>query len=259
MKPVLAFAFLAFASVAANADAASVRLVDPAFVESVSGTTVADFRYNLSPNNWDVGIAPAGNPISGFASIDAGNNAALSGNTYEFSLKHVAGVGYTFTWFAMNGADRILSFVAADGTRNGVTATSAFNAISIGPNARTTGTKGNTASVELSHLAFSAPSLGSTIAVPDFGSTATQGGVQDGLVERFIVADHNLALVDWTLSGKATLAAFGFNNTAERVKLDIKTRTAIDNTPAPIPLPAALPLLVAGLGVLGFMGRRPRA
>lgn len=259
MKSVFAFACLAATCVAVEARAATVRLVEPAFVQTVSGSTVADFRYRLSNTNWDIAIAPNGNPISGFASVDAGDNSALSGNSYAFSLVHTAGVGYAFTWFGLNGSDRTVSFTTADGTKGGVAATDAFNTISIGPNARAVGRPGNTGAASLGGLIFSAPSLGSTILVPDFAATATQGGAQDGLVERFIVADHNLALVDWTLSGVATLAAVGFGNTDERVKLDIKTRTAIDTTPAPIPLPAALPMLLAGLGAMGVIARRRKA
>ena len=248
--PIITATALVAASVA-TAQASSIALVDPALVDVAPDSTVADFRYRLSNTNWDIGVAPAGDPIGGFQQVNAGNNGALSGNTYAFSLSHAAGTGYTFEFFDVNGADRTVSFTTADGVRNDVAATDAFNTISIGPSARTTNQSGAASSVQLSNLNFSSTDLGADIDIPDFGSSAVQGGAQDGLVEQFLVSDHNLALVDWALTGNATLSRSVFNNTDERVKLDIKTRSA-----TVVPLPAAAPLLLGGLAALGLLRRR---
>ncbi|MCK6371394.1 MAG: VPLPA-CTERM sorting domain-containing protein [Gammaproteobacteria bacterium] len=231
---------LLLASVTAQALTLSLNASPAGFTE-VSGGTVSDSRYRISNNNWDMIIAPAGNPISGFAQSNLGNDAALSGNTYAFEAKYTAGTGYSFQIFgSFNGGtlvDPLVSWTTADGAKNGKSPTDSYNAILL--NARADGVS----TMTISDLAFSISGASTS------GSLASPMAVAGGSMQQWLVADGSLSGTSWTLTGKLNgtgAAAVG----DEGLKFDVYTKNV-----SLVPVPAAAWLLASALGGLAGLRR----
>jgi hypothetical protein len=224
------------------ASATTISVVDPTTFVGPAGPTIADARYRLSNTGVDQLIAPGGNPISGFGAAGIGNVAALTGRTFDFELTYTSGTGTRFRLFDAN-TNSTVRFTTADGTRNGVKADGPFNTILLSAFSNQTG-----ASMTVSDIVFT---WGAGLTGPSSVANLTRSGTQ-GAAETWLATTANLADFDFTIAGKVTGVKV-LTGGDESVKFDIglKNRTL----PAPIPLPAAGWMLVAGLATLGVAAR----
>lgn len=225
------------------ANAATISVVDPTTFVGPAGPTIADARYRLSNNNFDQVIAPSGTPISGFAQAGIGNVAALTGRTFDFVLTYTSGTGTFFRLFDKNH-DRTVSFTTADGSKGGVKADDPFNTILLSARSSQTG-----ASMTVSDIVFT---WGAGLTGPSSVADLTRSG-NKGFAETWLATTANLASFNFTISGKVNgLKTMTGGDESVRFDIGLKNRTL----PAPVPLPAAGWMLLAGLVTLGAAARK---
>ncbi len=242
--------------------AAAPALADLVYIESplvtVHGETgaVGGGKYRLSHANFDQSLDRGTGTLPGnFISLNLGNNTALSARTYDFSFKHIADEGFIFSM--TNTADNTtttLSWgtftVTPPGTNaallNGFAPGDYFNALKVEARATRSGS-----SMSFSNLSFFAPAL--TIADGAFSSgtvTPLVGGPGDplGFNIQHLVADVNLALYDWELTGTIGGQRDAVASGDEEVRFQVIAKV-VDATIVPEPGTAAL-LLLGGLALL---------
>ncbi len=248
-------------ALAQPASAAIVSLgVDPVRVTVTS--TAMNSRYRLSQTNWDQMIATS-TLISGATIVQQqllGNAYTLNGRAWDFTMDYTAGRGYVFTLAdttvpPLGVSPSTVGWIAPFG---GISATRSFNTIELFAQAKNTLQTGVTAqSIELSDLSFSGAGLGTTGSLANMLDThllsPTNG--QD-FARQWLVADTDLSLFNWTLSGtvQAWFSGTVPHNFDKQLKFDLRTVQA-----SVVPLPPAVALLGAGIAVLGWTARRCEA
>lgn len=218
---------------AGTAGAASIAVTDPATFVGPNGPNVVDLRYRISNTNWDQAAIPGGTPTPTMSQQNIANTAGLNGRTFSFVATHAAGTGFAFRLFG-GGYDRTVTFAS----------TAAFNAILLSVRAQQDGS-----GIRVSDIAFAwGAGLTGPAAVPDLVRGENQGFLNLWLASRASLAGH-----DWQITGKVRGLKVHTGGD-ELVRFDIGARNV--TLPAPVPLPAAAPLLLAGLAALGLLARR---
>lgn len=282
-------AVAALALAAAPAVAGTIWINDPGLSVDSIGTIVVGAKYRMSNTNFDQSLDSGGGTLgvpggTNFIATNRGNVAALNGATYDFTFEHRAGQGFIFamtnpsgaTWTQAWGsfapavaADQLaaqLRSSGADGDTPGVFVAPGkpFNALHL--EARATA-NGYTPSVTYSDLVLLTPGLtqvGSLVTgfttVP--GSNGTNPNFPDGndFHSQWFVADSNLALFDWTLSGRVRFDIVGPGTSIdERVRFGITGKQVAFTPPPAVPEPGTWALLIAGFGLVGAALRRRTA
>ena len=199
---------------------------------------VALFRYRLSNTNFDHSIANGGviPPATWVATRNLGNHNALNGAAWDFTLQHVAGTGYTFTLTHAGGGtpgtgSSVLSYPVSTGP--------SFNALEMYAQFQNS-TNVTAGSIAVTSLAFSGTGL---VVDPVYSTlrdlyddrTLAPGPGGNDLDLQWIVADSDLSVVDWTLTGRVVASFSGYTsgNLDERIKFNIKVAEVF---PAPTPV-----------------------
>jgi hypothetical protein len=240
---------------AGAASAASIYVNSPLVTSYATNATVGGFKFRISNGSFDLSL-DAGSDTSGgagsFVSANLGNHSFLNGAAYDFALQHVAGEGLILTMTRVGGGSVTLSwgtFTTPPGGVNAPTLSGAapgalFNSIDIGSVA-----SGGNRSVALSNLTFTS----GTVSTADGSFTAGTTTNASSPASQLVVADANLALSGWTLSGRITLTRQGLGGD-ETVKLRVGFVDA-NVTIIPEPTTAAL----VAIGLLGLLvAGRPR-
>jgi len=252
---ILLGALLASAALGAGpASAASVYVNSPLVTSYVANATVAGFKYRISNGSFDLSLdrgTDTSGPAGSFVSANLGDHSFLNGSAYDFTLQHVAGEGFIVTMTRVGGGGGATlswgTFTTPPGgttaaTLNGVAPGALFNSISL----QSIASGGNRSAV-ISNLTFTS----GTVAVADgsfAGSTTTNA---TSPATQLVVADSNLALSSWTLSGRITLSKQGTGGD-EGVKLRVGF---VDATVTIIPEPTTAALVAVGLLGLVVAGR----
>lgn len=250
-RALVPLAMLAGITLAAGSASSASLYVNSAQVTSYSpNATVGGIKFRISNGDFDVSL-DAGDENGSRISADLGNYSFLNGSAYDFTLQQVAGEGLILTLTpAAGGAATTLSwgtFTTPPGGANAPTLGGAvpgalFNAVEIQSLA-----SGGNRTADLSNLTFTSGSVGT--ADGSFAATATTNASATQLA----VADADLALSSWTLSGRIALSKPGAGGD-ENVKLRIAFVDA-DVTIVPEPTTAAL----VAVGLLGLLvAGRPR-
>lgn len=239
-------------AVAATLSAAATRPATATVVDfdvpaaTVTGVaTVANARYMINTTGWDLAIKPAGTVVDALT-LNAGDDlATFSGQSFAFSLVFTTGQGYTWT---------VGAFPAVSWTTDiygGIGPTERHEAIDVRVSV---GYADVTAA--LANLAFSSPTLGTSGTLRQTMSAAVPTNMSD---QQWLVADGDLSLHDWTLTGSVVLSSADGLNPRGNLTLDVTTHEFVDPVPiAHAPVPAALPLFGAGLAALGLVARARR-
>ncbi len=233
---------------------------------SSAGTPVATARYLLSNTNYDINITNSTSSVTptNIVTGNLGNNATLSGRTFEFTLEHRAGEGFIFSLTSpAAGSSSALSSTVAWGTfstsltgnvaasLNGDTPDESFNVISLFARGDR-----NQSSMAFENLSFSS----TTLSLADGGfvtgvASTSAGGTPTGFFTnaptttafnqytQSLVSTADLSQHDWTLTGSLTGARVGSGGDAQ-VAFEIKMRNA---TVAVIPEPSMAILPLTGL------------
>ncbi len=223
-------------------------------------------RYRISQTNWDQMIA-TNTAISGSTIVQQkflGDAATLNNRAWDFSVNYVVGSGYSFTLTdstlpPLGTSPSTVSWTAPFGAP-AISATRSYNAIELFAQAQNSLQTGVTGlSISVSNLAFSGgPGLSTTGALVGMSDThlLSPGPGGADYAQQWLVADGDLSLFNWVLSGRVQAQFTGSvpSNFDERLKFDIKTVQV-----SPVPLPPALALMLAGLAALGWVGRRRAA
>jgi len=230
-------------------------------------TAVAmDSRYRISQTNWDQMIATS-TVISGSTIVQQkflGDAATLNNRAWDFSVNYVAGSGYSFTLTdttvpPLISSPSTVSWTAPFGSPS-ISPTRSYNAIELFAQAQNNLQTGVTGlSISLNNLVFSGgPGLSTSGALVSMSDThlLSPGPGGADYAQQWLVADGDLSLFNWAITGQVQAQFTGTvpNNFDERLKFDIKTVQV-----SPVPLPPALALMLAGLGALGWVGRRRAA
>lgn len=258
-KPLIIGALVLFTlSGAAWADSIILDAVEGTDFEN-PGSTVMDARYRISGTNWDQMIATSSS-ISTTTIVQTqnlGGVATLNQDVWNFSMSYVAGTGYTFTLTEVtdaNTANLITGSSTVSWTSpqasTGSSPTEAYNAIHLlaVANLRTPITASQ---IDVTNLVFTSSTLTQT------GGPLTNLNDTNSLTfdEEWLVADTNLALHNWTLTGTVVAQYTGSAWTGdggETLKFDILT-TNVDLI-TPVPEPATV--TVMGLGLAGLAAVR---
>jgi hypothetical protein len=257
---VLIAAIFAAASLGAGAaSAASVYVNSPLVTSYAANATVAGFTYRISNTSFDLSLdsgADTGGPAGSLVSANLGNHSFLNGSAYDFTLQHVAGQGFVVTMTRVGGGGSTTlswgTFTTPPGgtnaaTLNGVAPGAVFNSISLQSVAN-----GGNRSVVISNLSFTSGAVG--VADGSFAGTTTTGANTPG--SQLVVADADLALSSWTLSGRITLSKQGLGGD-DTLKLRVGF---VDATVTIVPEPTTAALVAIGLVGLVVAGRpRERA
>jgi hypothetical protein len=254
--------FAVFASVglgAGAASAASVYVNSPLVTSYAANATVGGFKFRISNGGFDLSLdagADTGGGAGSFVSADLGNHSFLNGSAYDFTLQHVAGEGVILTVTRVGGGGGATlswgTFTTPPGgtnapTLSGLAPGALFNSIDL----QTVASGGNR-SATISNLSFTSGSVGT--ADGSFGSGTTTNATSP--VSQLAVADANLALSSWTLSGRITLSRQGVGGD-ETVKLRV---AFVDATVTIVPEPTTAALVAVGLlGLLAAGQPRRRA
>jgi hypothetical protein len=241
----------------ANADAALVQLNALAPAEIVN-STVAMTRYRVSNTNWDQIVAANSSPLNIVQQQNLGDANTLNNRAWDFSVSYVAGSGYTYTLTDTTvpplGTSPSTLVWTAPGGSPALSPTRPFNAIQLYATAQpVTGTTGALAtSITVRNLAFSGAGLttsGALVTMNDMDA------ISPGGVNQWLVADTNLALFNWALTGQVQAGFTGSitaaNQADERLKFDVHMESV-----TAVPVPAALPLLLSGLVGFGVFARQ---
>jgi len=223
-------------------------------------------RYRISQTNWDQMLATS-TVISASTIVEQkqlGNAATLNNRAWDFSMNYVAGSGYRFTLTdtslpPLGSSPSTVSWTAPFGSPS-ISPTRSYNAIELFAQAQNNLQSGVTGlSISVGNLAFSGgPGVSTTGALVGMSDThlLSPGPGGADYAQQWLLADADLSLFSWVLSGRVQAQFTGTvpSNFDERLKFDIKTVQV-----SPVPLPPAMALMLAGLGALGWVGRRRAA
>jgi hypothetical protein len=249
------FVGLGLSAGAAKAALVQLNASTPAVI---ANSTVALTRYRVSNTNWDqiVAVSPniSGNTI--VAQQNLGNADTLNNRAWDFSVSYVAGSGYTYmlTDTTLPPLSPSTLVWTAPGGSPAVSPTRSFNAIQLYATAQpVSGTTGTLpTSIDVRNLVFSGAGLSTSGALATMNDT---DATSPGGVNQWLVADTDLSLFNWVLTGQVQASFLGSitaaNQADERLKLDVSMQSV-----AAVPVPAALPLFVSGLIGFGIFASR---
>jgi hypothetical protein len=246
---------------ASQAVAGQIYINSPlVIVESTD--TVANAKYRLSNNNFDLSIDNSPSTFTPADQVTAGlgNRATLSGRTFDFVLQHVAGEGIIFSATDSGSIGATVSWGTFGTTPggnneaalNGILPPTEFNSLLIGARASQVVDAGSS-SFEYENLAFSGSGLSIVDGAFTSGTVTPTSGDPLGFSFQRLFADVNLADFDWTLTGTITGTKFG-NGGDETVRFNVGFQQVEASV---VPEPSTLAM--AGLGILaagGFGVRR---
>ncbi|MDX2114171.1 MAG: hypothetical protein SFZ24_00940 [Planctomycetota bacterium] len=242
---------LAAASVAAPASAGFVYINSP-LVQGLDapGSTVAQAKYRLSHTNFDISLdRGAGTNPGQFVSANLGNNNAISGRVFQFTLEHTAGKGFSFSLGAPGSPFSTPvawgSFGKGAGVAEelgGVAPGASFNSLVLEARASR-----SNSSMQFSDLEFL--SKGLTIADGSFesglvGPSTSGKGDAPGLWTQELFADTDLSKVNWSLTGLLRGERDAGAGGDETVKFTVGARQSAASVPT---TGAASLFLVAGV------------
>lgn len=245
--------------------AASVTLNAAAITGLGSSDQASHFRYRVSNTNWDTAVATSSAIGSGgviVAQSDRGNHTALNGASFAFSVAYTAGSGYSYTMTRVSGGGSVggVQTLAWTSPVGGVDPTRAFNAISLSTVVNAGMPSGiAAASMSVTGLSFSAAGVVGSGSLQDMLQSWARPSASGASAQQWIVADTDLSVVNWTLSG-TVVGAFQYvqgatspgGNIDERLKFEVTTW----NAPIAVPLPGGAAMGMAGLGALAVRRRR---
>lgn len=254
-------------SVASSALAGRVWINSNQVQNFVETGSVGQAKYRLSQNNFDMSLDRGQGTNPGqFQSLNLGNNNALSGRTFDFTLRHIAGEGLIFTmlntvsrssstlaWGSFTTPPSGSVFTTIGGAEPAATDNPDANRRSFNALILTATSTRNNSSMTFSNLAFT-----SGLSLQDgalFGGAASTPGT--GNIAQRVVSDTNLASIDWTLTGSLTGSRDNSAGGDETVKFTIAEKIASFRV---VVIPAANPLTMstAGLALVAGMGMCPR-
>lgn len=239
-----------------NVQASSVALdANPAIVTSSQGVDFARYRYGKT--GWEQAVGYDGSQGFFVANNSELGNAYpypnINGVTFDFTLNYNAASGYTFT--LSNGAwSSTDSWLNPQTLGPGIVATGkGYNAILLQARANvTTGATSND-QMNVTDLVFTS-SLSNSGALSSMNVSQTGVGTTEDY--QWLIADTDLSLIDWSLSGKvmgALVCQSGSSDciAQESVKFNIATKSV-----TAVPVPAAAWLMGSGLVGLACVARR---
>ena len=254
--------------------AITIAINDPNTTLNSLDSTVFQTKYRLSAGNFDFSLSPyAGTGATGstWVSANAGNVVQLSEQWWAFSLTNVPGSSLTFSLTPILGNPRPAQTliwgvggtptlnVPPDGTPYGPQ-DRAYNALRIQARASSANS-----SAQVTDLSFSAAGMTLTPGSAFFDMTVTPSTSAapiptypaDGLgfLSQWLVADGNLAAVNWTLSGRVVLTRTGGGD-GEAVRFTIDGLPVSANFPMVVPEPSSWILMAAAAGALLWRKRR---
>jgi hypothetical protein len=244
------------ASLASVGSHASTIALDanPAIITSSQGMDFARYRYGKT--GWEQAVGYDGS--QGFYvanNSELGNNYPypnINGVVFDFTLNYSAASGYTFT--LTNGAFSSTDSWTTQLLGPGIQSTGkGYNAILLQARANvTTGATSND-QMNVTDLVFSS-ALSSTGSLGNMNVAQTGVGTTEDY--QWLIADTDLSLIDWSLSGKVMGALVCESGTAdciaqESVKFNIATKSV-----STVPVPAAAWLMGSGLVALSAIARR---
>jgi len=283
---VSAFAALDCASAAA---APVVYVNQPGLTITSIDTSVFGAKYRLSNSNFDQSIDSGGgtttvNQLPNFVSRDLGNLTALRNVIYSFTVRQIAGQGFVFTLTSPSNVTSTVAWGTFLPLLNPAPNASALLLPTVGSLLPTApGAFYNSLQIELrgaqrsgtayspvataSDLSFVAKgmtlstALNPSMSVSPGSNTTPNPNYPDSdssYISQWLVTKANLALYDWTLSGRINLsvAANAPSNIDEFVKLTVTgKKVRFNGVPEPMPIAT----LALGLAAIGWRRRRAPA
>ncbi|NWF54487.1 MAG: hypothetical protein HXY45_06800 [Syntrophaceae bacterium] len=223
---------------------------DPAAVQA--GAVAYHMRYRVSNRNWDQMIGTSNEVTYGtiVQDVNVGNHTDLNNVIWDFSVSYSTGIGYTYT-LSRTGQTSTVQWTAPYVYQGNppVSQLRSFNAIELYAHANASTPPVSSAYISITDLAFTGHGTSGSFVNMNAAWPAGPTGLT-----QWLVADTDLSLIDWTLSGKVQAGFTGYTsgNIDERIKFDIKTLEA-----TVVPIPGAVWLLGSGLiGLIGIARRR---
>jgi hypothetical protein len=228
---------------------------NPAIITSQQGVDFARYRYGK--NGWEQAVGYDGS--QGFFvanNSELGNSYPypnINGVVFDFTLNYNAASGYTFT--LTNGAfSSVDSWLNPQTLGPGIVATGkGYNAILLQARANVTTGVTSTDQMNVTDLVFTS-SLASSGSLGNMNVAQTGVGTTEDY--QWLIADTDLSLINWTLSGKVMGALVCQSGTSdciaqESVKFNIATKSV-----TAVPVPAAAWLMGSALVALTGIARR---
>jgi hypothetical protein len=241
---------------ALNVQASTISLDATAPVTSHQGVDFARYRYGKT--GWEQAVGydgPQGFYVAN--NSDLGNSypyTNINGVVFDFTLSYNAASGYTFN--LTNGAFSSTDSWTTQLLGPGIQSTGkGYNAILLQARANvTTGATSND-QMNVTDLNFTS-SLSTTGALSNMNVSQTGVGTTEDY--QWLLADTDLSLINWTLTGKVMGALVCQSGTSdciaqESVKFNIATKSVSE-----VPVPAAAWLMGSGLIGLAGIARRKK-
>jgi hypothetical protein len=272
-------AVLTFGAAAAVAD--TVYLNTAAYGQPQILASVAGAKFRLDSTNWDMALhsgtgtnAPQPGPAADFVQANLTNS--LNPVTYQFTLTHQAGIGFTYSmtngssgqtlsWGSGLGGTNVGTLQRQTGSGlDGInhTPTDSFNFLLLEARAQRNDANPNNepdSQLSFSNLMFNGVGLstsGSLVSgtttenTPGSAWTPPGQGVEAGRYWQFLYSDVDLSQYDWTFSADVTAMATT-NSGQESLRFELTAKNV-----TPVPLPAGVWLLLSGLTGLAALRRK---
>ena len=209
----------------------------------VSGPSIFNARYKIDNGNWDVAIAPSGNPdpVSGLFQLNIGNTASLNNTWLDFEAKFTVGLGYTWTvsnpadpannitkWYinlvcpctaAPTCATGTCTLPAPGGMVNNVGPKDSYNVIQLTATARSP----TPTTTEVRNLMLTINGADQCGRFADMTAVSTNP-LPSTPTTQYIVSDGDLSSTSWTLTGQVKIQGSWTTNPNEANKFDIYTQ-----------------------------------